>query len=75
MTNGIVPTPVKSRLSRSPAYVWSKYWPPVSRIDGAGGDRNLICACPPLVRVQPGLTLFSPLTIPYSSGIVLPIEY
>ncbi len=26
----------------------SKYWPPVSRIDGPGGDRNLMCACPPL---------------------------
>ena len=25
-----------------------KYWPPVSRIDGPAGDRNLICACPPL---------------------------
>ena len=25
-----------------------KYWPPVSRIDGAHGDRNLICACTPL---------------------------
>jgi glycine dehydrogenase len=25
-----------------------KYWPPVSRIDGPTGDRNLICACPPL---------------------------
>ncbi|MBP6994731.1 MAG: aminomethyl-transferring glycine dehydrogenase [Phycicoccus sp.] len=25
----------------------SKYWPPVRRIDGAHGDRNLICACPP----------------------------
>jgi glycine dehydrogenase len=25
-----------------------KYWPPVSRIDGAYGDRNLMCACPPL---------------------------
>jgi glycine dehydrogenase len=24
-----------------------KYWPPVSRIDGPGGDRNLMCACPP----------------------------
>jgi len=23
-----------------------KYWPPVSRIDGAHGDRNLVCACP-----------------------------
>jgi glycine dehydrogenase len=26
----------------------SKYWPPVSRIDNAYGDRNLMCACPPL---------------------------
>ena len=25
-----------------------KYWPPVGRIDGVGGDRNLVCACPPL---------------------------
>jgi glycine dehydrogenase len=25
-----------------------KYWPPVGRVDQAGGDRNLICACPPL---------------------------
>jgi glycine dehydrogenase len=24
----------------------SKYWPPVRRIDGAYGDRNLVCACP-----------------------------
>lgn len=23
-----------------------KYWPPVSRIDGAYGDRNLVCSCP-----------------------------
>jgi len=26
--------------------VADKYWPPVSRIDGAYGDRNLMCACP-----------------------------
>jgi len=25
-----------------------KYWPPVRRIDGASGDRNLVCSCPPL---------------------------
>ncbi|WP_163544267.1 aminomethyl-transferring glycine dehydrogenase [Occultella kanbiaonis] len=25
-----------------------KYWPPVRRIDGAYGDRNLVCACPPI---------------------------
>ena len=23
-----------------------KYWPPVSRIDNAYGDRNLVCTCP-----------------------------
>ncbi len=26
----------------------NKYWPPVSRIDGAAGDRNLVCSCPPI---------------------------
>jgi glycine dehydrogenase len=26
----------------------SKIWPPVRRIDGAFGDRNLICSCPPV---------------------------
>lgn len=25
-----------------------KYWPPVGRIDGAYGDRNLTCTCPPI---------------------------
>ncbi|HZD24331.1 MAG TPA: aminomethyl-transferring glycine dehydrogenase [Acidimicrobiia bacterium] len=25
-----------------------KYWPLVGRIDGVSGDRNLVCACPPL---------------------------
>ncbi|GAC1443812.1 MAG: aminomethyl-transferring glycine dehydrogenase [Mycobacteriales bacterium] len=25
----------------------TKYWPPVRRIDGAYGDRNLVCSCPP----------------------------
>ena len=30
-----------------PALRRDKYWPPVSRIDGGYGDRNLVCACPP----------------------------
>jgi glycine dehydrogenase len=30
-----------------PALRRSKYWVPVSRIDGGYGDRNLMCACPP----------------------------
>jgi glycine dehydrogenase len=25
-----------------------KYWPPVARVDNTYGDRNLVCACPPL---------------------------
>jgi glycine dehydrogenase len=25
-----------------------KYWPPVSRIDNAYGDRNVFCSCPPV---------------------------
>jgi len=25
----------------------AKYWPPVRRVDGGYGDRNLVCACPP----------------------------
>ncbi|NHN87904.1 aminomethyl-transferring glycine dehydrogenase [Acetobacter conturbans] len=27
---------------------FTKYWPPVGRIDNAHGDRNLICSCPEL---------------------------
>jgi len=30
------------------ALVAGKYWPPVRRIDQAYGDRNLVCACPPI---------------------------
>lgn len=26
----------------------NKFWPPVGRIDNVYGDRNLVCACPPL---------------------------
>ena len=36
--------PGRRRARRSP----DKYWPPVSRIDGVFGDRNLVCSCPPL---------------------------
>ncbi|MCJ1685714.1 aminomethyl-transferring glycine dehydrogenase [Rathayibacter sp. VKM Ac-2927] len=28
--------------------VRGKYWPPVRRVDQAYGDRNLVCACPPI---------------------------
>src|SRR6185437_9311736 len=30
----------------------AKYWAPVRRIDGAYGDRNLMCSCPPVVDYQ-----------------------
>jgi glycine dehydrogenase len=29
-----------------------KFWPAVARIDNAFGDRNLICACPPMEDYQ-----------------------
>ncbi|WP_432492296.1 aminomethyl-transferring glycine dehydrogenase [Kineococcus gypseus] len=32
----------------------AKYWPPVRRIDGAAGDRNLVCSCPPLEDLAEG---------------------
>ena len=40
--------PYDRRLGGLPveAGVATKYWPPVRRIDGAFGDRNLICSCP-----------------------------
>jgi glycine dehydrogenase len=25
-----------------------KYWSPVNRVDNAYGDRNIVCACPPI---------------------------
>lgn len=31
-----------------PGLLQSKYWPPVARVDNAWGDRNLVCACPPV---------------------------
>ncbi|MDQ0798658.1 aminomethyl-transferring glycine dehydrogenase [Arthrobacter sp. SLBN-112] len=31
-----------------PSLKQDKYFPPVGRIDGAAGDRNLVCSCPPL---------------------------
>jgi glycine dehydrogenase len=32
----------------TPATRDHKIWPPVGRIDGAYGDRNLVCVCPPI---------------------------
>lgn len=30
------------------AFKVDKYWPPVNRVDNVYGDRNLVCACPPV---------------------------
>ena len=35
-----------------PSLRQDKYFPPVGRIDGAAGDRNLICSCPPLSEFE-----------------------
>ena len=43
------PHPYPRSVAAYPAGVdrAAKYWPPVRRVDGAYGDRNLVCACPP----------------------------
>ena len=40
---GAFPAGVETGLARA-----GKYWPTVGRIDGAFGDRNLVCACEPI---------------------------
>ncbi|MBD1550976.1 aminomethyl-transferring glycine dehydrogenase [Pseudomonas typographi] len=35
-----------------PSLVQAKYWPPVGRVDNVYGDRNLVCACPPIEAYQ-----------------------
>lgn len=42
------PYPREVAVYPDPAQVRTKYWPPVRRIDNAHGDRNLVCACPPV---------------------------
>jgi glycine dehydrogenase len=29
-----------------------KFWPSVGRVDNAYGDRNLVCACPPVEQYE-----------------------
>ncbi len=40
--------PVGRHLGPLGAGGTDKYWPAVARVDGAYGDRNLVCSCPPL---------------------------
>nr|WP_274638068.1 aminomethyl-transferring glycine dehydrogenase [Microbacterium bovistercoris] len=42
------PYPREVAVYPVPSLVRTKYWPPVRRIDNAWGDRNLVCACPPV---------------------------
>ena len=45
---GGYPTPLDGFVSGGIIGSRMKYWPPVSRIDGAHGDRNLVCSCAPI---------------------------
>lgn len=45
---GGYPTPLDGFVSGEIIGSRMKYWPPVARIDGAHGDRNLVCSCAPL---------------------------
>jgi glycine dehydrogenase len=40
------PYPAELAAFPVPGLRKTKYWPPVRRIDGAFGDRNLVCSCP-----------------------------
>ena len=42
------PYPRELAVFPVPALKDGKYWPPVARIDNVYGDRNIVCACPPL---------------------------
>jgi len=42
-----LPYPRRVAAFPVPSLRASKYWPPVRRIDGVHGDRNLVCSCPP----------------------------
>jgi glycine dehydrogenase len=47
------PHPYSRELAVFPAGVTAdKVWPPVRRVDGGYGDRNLICSCPPVTDTE-----------------------
>jgi glycine dehydrogenase len=46
--NGGYPAPMDGFIAGELIGARMKYWPPVGRIDGAFGDRNLVCSCPPI---------------------------
>lgn len=49
LTTDVWDHPYSREVACWPAgHVAARYWPPVSRIDGAYGDRNVVCSCPPI---------------------------
>ena len=50
--NGRARTIASSAPTPSPRCAPTKYFPPVSRIDAAYGDRNLVCSCEPLESLR-----------------------
>ena len=46
------PYPKDEAFFPLPSLREDKYWPPVGRIDNVHGDRNLMCACPPMQTYQ-----------------------
>ena len=47
--NGSVPTPF---------VIENKFWPTVRRVDDAYGDRNLICSCSPISKMDNNVLIF-----------------
>ena len=47
-TSGTGRTPGARGLPGRRVSTPTKYWPPVSRIDSAYGDRNVVCSCAPI---------------------------
>ncbi len=45
---GAFPAPASGLISGELIGTQGKYWPSVGRIDGAFGDRNLVCSCAPI---------------------------
>ncbi|MEY2768423.1 MAG: hypothetical protein RL359_59 [Actinomycetota bacterium] len=45
---GAFPAPAGGLISGELIGTQGKYWPSVGRIDGAFGDRNLVCSCAPI---------------------------
>ena len=52
VTAGTAPTAESKPHSPFLRSAERKYWPPVGRIDGAHGDKNVFCACPPIEDFQ-----------------------